>query len=50
MNLLVSTYEAAVEQNQRLVQAQKELKTQAQIMAGINRVFHEALTSETEEE
>ena len=49
MNLLVSTYEAAVEQNQQLRQAQKELKAQAQILAGINRVFREALTSETEE-
>lgn len=50
MNLLVSTYEAAVEQNKQLIQAQKELNTQAQIMAGINRIFHEAITCETEEE
>lgn len=50
MNLLVSTYEAAVETNSELLKVQKELKVQAQILAGINRVFHEAMTCQTEEE
>jgi len=50
LNLLLSTYEAAVEKNTELIKAQKELKEQAQILAGINRVFHEAMTCETEEE
>ncbi len=50
MNLLVSTYEAAVEQNQQLIQTQRDLRTQAQILTEINRIFHEAITCETEEE
>ena len=85
LNLLLSTYEAAVEKNGQLLKAQTELQDlaaeletqseelqrqnenlrnlteelrkseghaqrQAQILTGINRVFHEALTNETEEE
>jgi signal transduction histidine kinase/DNA-binding response OmpR family regulator len=84
LNLLLSTYEAAVEKNSQLLKAQTELQSQAmeleaqseelrvrndelrdlaevlqksenatqrqaQILAGINRIFHEALTDETEE-
>ncbi|MHB9072283.1 MAG: response regulator [Desulfobaccales bacterium] len=84
LNLLLSTYEAAVEKNAQLLTAQRELQSQAveleaqseelrvrndelrdlaevlqksenatqrqaQILAGINRIFHEALTDETEE-
>lgn len=84
MNLLISTYEAAVETNSELLKAKRELQAQtdeleaqreelqvqneelmemaeelrasegqtqrqAQILAGINRIFHEALTDETEE-
>jgi signal transduction histidine kinase/DNA-binding response OmpR family regulator len=50
MNLLVSTYEAAVEQNKQLIQTQRDLRTQAQILTEINRIFHEAIICETEEE
>jgi signal transduction histidine kinase/DNA-binding response OmpR family regulator len=78
LNLLLSTYEAAVERNGQLLQAQGELQAQreelqvqndglkglteelrqskgraqrqAQILAGINRIFHEAMTCTTEEE
>ncbi len=84
LNLLLSTYEAAVEKNAQLLKAQRELQSQAteleaqseelrvrndelkdlaevlqesenraqrqaQILTGINRIFHEALTDETEE-
>jgi len=85
LNLLLSTYEAAVEKNSQLLQAQTELQSQAeelesqseelraqneelvemaeelrvsegraqrqaQILTAINRVFHEAIICETEEE
>lgn len=85
LNLLLSTYEAAVEKNSQLLKAQTELQSQAeeletqseelrvqneelmemaeelrasergtqrqaQILTAINRIFHEAITCETEEE
>ncbi len=85
LNLLLSTYEAAVQRNGQLLKAQTELQAlaaeleaqseelqaqneelrtlteelqesegraqrQAQILTGINRIFHEAMTCETEEE
>jgi len=84
LNLLLSTYEAAVERNSQLLKAQKKLESQAEaleaqseelrvqneelsvlaeglqvseslsrrqarILAGINRIFHEALICESEE-